>query len=1043
VLRAVSASFGAPQRACAGVHRAAGLGGGIDRIGRGWWAGGVAGSVAFVGRESELSSLRGALGGDARLVLVVGDAGVGKTRFVGEGMRRAVADGMVGVLGGCLPLAEKLPLLPVADALGELSRLEGGGLLAAALGMVPQYVRAEVGRLLPQLEAGEPDAGGRDEGWRRERLFAGVAELLGAVARQSAIVLVIEDVQWADSATLDCLTYLARAGRTGRADALTVVVTCRSDEASLGAQVASWLAHVRGGDGVEEIGLGPLSRGEVAEQIAGLVGGLPPGPLVDALYARAEGNPFFTEQLMAAALAGSAGGTLRPAAGLPARLAELLVARAGGCGGDARAVLAGLAVAGRPLTEEMLAEITGLDLDAVQGGLRELAAARLLAASTTDGAHRPRHALLAEAVSAELLSGERAGLHERTAQAMQAAGGGTLVAEVAGHWAAAGRPAEELPARIAAAGAAERVFAYADAAGHWQRAIELCHVLPGAARTAGIDLPRMYVRAMDALELSGAGARAAVVAEDVYHRFATHPDHATAAVIHQRTAYYRAIDEPATGLALIKEALRLFEQVPPSADHAEARLDYAALFLSHIEGRQQASLIATNRALEIAEAAGATVIIPRCLSQLAVHAFFRGQVAEGLAILRRARALAEASGDNLSLLLLALIESDALLKLGKFQSATDVALHGFRAARQTGLGAWFQATILAANAAEALLASGRTVDAAAVIDPLTTGPPDRDHRAEHGLRAEIDLFRGDIEAAAHRQQQIKACTGHFRSIEDARETAQRAAELALWTGRPGDAVGEAERVLALVAAPDLTIFCGRLLAAGMRGCADQAEQARARQDEPGASAALAAAADLASWVDQIAGVPFTDHPFVATIPAVRASWDAERTRLAGESDPAAWSAAAKTWEGLGWPHNAGYAWWRQAQAHLDAGQPAVAAAAALRAAAAAADGHAPLLAQIQALAVRARIPLKEPPAGSATGPRPPDQPVPYGLTGRELAVLRLLACGRTNAQIGAELYISPKTASVHVTSIFRKLGVSGRVQAAAVAERAGLLRDQA
>ena len=90
----------------------------------GW---GVAGSVAFVGRESELSSLRGALGGDARLVLVVGDAGVGKTRFAGEGMRRAVAGGMVGVLGGCLPLAEKLPLLPVADALGELSRHRNAG----------------------------------------------------------------------------------------------------------------------------------------------------------------------------------------------------------------------------------------------------------------------------------------------------------------------------------------------------------------------------------------------------------------------------------------------------------------------------------------------------------------------------------------------------------------------------------------------------------------------------------------------------------------------------------------------------------------------------------------------------------------------------------------------------------------------------------------------------------------------------------------------------------------------------------------------------
>ncbi len=262
------------------------------------------------------------------------------------------------------------------------------------------------------------------------------------------------------------------------------------------------------------------------------------------------------------------------------------------------------------------------------------------------------------------------------------------------------------------------MFGYAEAAVHWQRAIELCQAKPAAASTASIDVPRLYVRAVDALEMSGDGVRAGVVAEEAYRRFANHPDHATAAVICQRAAYCRAIDEPATGLPLIKEALRLLEQAPPSADHAEAQFDYAAIFLRQVEGRRQASLTAINRALEIAEAAGATAMIPRCLAILAAFAFDRGQVEEGFAILHRGRALAEASGDDVSLLLLAVIESDALLKLGKFQSAADVALHGFRAARQTGLGAWFQATILAANAAEALLAGGRTADAAAVIDPV-------------------------------------------------------------------------------------------------------------------------------------------------------------------------------------------------------------------------------------------------------------------------------------------------------------------------------------
>ena len=996
----------------------------------------MAGPVAFVGREGQLSRLLAAVDGDTRLVLVVGDAGVGKTRFVAEGMARAA--GVVMVRGECLPLAETLPFLPVAAALGELARIDGGGLMEAALNAAPEYVRGEVGRLVPGLgSGGGPGQGGRDEGWRRERLFAGVAELLDAVAAKSGsgVGLVVEDVHWADSATLDFLTFLTRAGQPG---AVGVVATCRGDEAPLDEQVADWLARVRGAAGVEEIALGPLSRAEVAQQAAGLAGGPVPPGVVDELFSRAEGNPFFTEQLVAAGLAGGAGGGQGVPAGLPGRLAELLVARAGRCAGDARAVLAGLAVAARPLDEDLLGSVTGLAAEAVRGGLRELAAARLLAEDTAGGACRPRHALLAEAVAGGLLPGERAALHERTARALAAAGD-KLAAEVARHWQAAGRPAEELPARVTAAEAAERVFGYAEAAAHWQRAIELGQAQPGATGAAGIDVPRMYVRAIDALYLSGGGVRAAVVAEEAYRRFAGHPDPATAAVVRHRAALHRAIDAPAAGLPLIKEALRLYQQAAPSADHAEAWQDYAHSFVFHSEGRQQASHAALERALEIAEAAGATALLPGLLSWLAWDSFFLGQVDEGFALLDRARALTGESGNSAASLEVAVTESDALLRMGKFANAAEVALDGFRAAGQAGLEAWFSTTFLAANAAEGLLASGRTAEAAAVIDPLTAGPPDRDHWLVHQARAEIDLLRGHIEAAAGRRQQIKACVGHIGSIEHARESAQRAAELALWAGRPSDALAEVRRVLQLFEATDLTIFCGRLLAAGLRACGDLAERARARRDESAANTAAAEAGGLTSWVDQMAGVPFTDHPFVATIPAERENWDAERTRRAGASDPEAWRGTAKTWEGLGCPHRAGYAWWRQAQAQLDAGQPAAAAAAAVRAAAAAADGHAPLLAQVRALAERARIPLQPPAAATPTTPSPAAAPAPYGLTGRELAVLRLLAAGRTNAQIGAELYISPKTAGVHVTNILRKLGVSGRVQAAAVAERAGLL----
>jgi hypothetical protein len=131
-------------------------------------------------------------------------------------------------------------------------------------------------------------------------------------------------------------------------------------------------------------------------------------------------------------------------------------------------------------------------------------------------------------VAAALLPGERMMLHERTARALEAEGDPALAAEVAGHWAAADCRAEELRARVLAAGAAEGVFSYAEAALHWQRAIELCQAVPGAVGTGDGDLARLYLRAIDALETSGAGERAGVLAEDAYRRFADHPDPAVA-----------------------------------------------------------------------------------------------------------------------------------------------------------------------------------------------------------------------------------------------------------------------------------------------------------------------------------------------------------------------------------------------------------------------------------------------------------------------------------------------------------------------------------
>jgi DNA-binding CsgD family transcriptional regulator len=836
------------------------------------------------------------------------------------------------------------------------------------------------------------------------------------------------------------LTFLVRAGR--RAD-LRAVVTCRSDEAPVEGHILEWLAHVRRSAGVEEIRIRPLSRGETAEQITSLATMPLPVAFVDRLYARTEGNPFFTEQLAAAALSGRGDG--EPASpALPARLAEALDIRVARCGPEALEVLSALAVATRPLSEEALAAITVLSSQAVRAGLRELAAARLLADTFADALHRIRHALLAEAVTAGLLPGERALLHARTAQAMEAADDTALAAEIAGHWAAAGRPAEELPARVAAADAAEQLFGYAEAAAHWQRAIDLSAALPTANIRPGLDVATLYVRCADGLELSGNGETAGQVAEEAYRRFADDPNRLSAALVCHRAAVFRMIVAPATGLPPIEAALRLFEQDPPSADYAEALFDYARVFLPLAGKNHERQSAALTRALEVAELAGASVLIPRILAVLSNEAFIRGRIQEGRAILKRGWAAAEASPDGVAQVWLAVSESGALLQLGEYDQAATVATQYLEAARDLGLGAWFLVTLLACNAAEALLAAGRTADAAMLIDPLTNGPPDRDHYPVHLLRVEIDILRGDLQSAGERRQLIQAILTQIDTREFGLYSAWQAAELAVWSGHPGEAADEVQRALPQVTAFDQNAFSGRLLTTGMRACADLAERARARRDQSDGHNAAAAAADLAEWVKSADRSPFADHPLVAAIPAERASWHAERARLIGASDPAAWNAAARAWESLGCPHRAGYAWWRHCQALLDAGQPSAAAEAALQAAAAAADGHAPLLGAIRKLAARARIQTPSPATLSPPAPQTAKAPATYGLTARELAVLGLLAAGRTNAQIGAELFISPKTASVHVTNILRKLGVETRVQAAAVAERADLLpRDNA
>jgi DNA-binding CsgD family transcriptional regulator len=345
------------------------------------------------------------------------------------------------------------------------------------------------------------------------------------------------------------------------------------------------------------------------------------------------------------------------------------------------------------------------------------------------------------------------------------------------------------------------------------------------------------------------------------------------------------------------------------------------------------------------------------------------------------------------------------------------------------------------QAAEALLKLGRWDEAHRLTAPaLAQATPDA--RFLFSTVAELEIGRGEFQAADTYLELIKEHSlSPSATPEAAREYAALAAELGLWQDRLEEAQAAVQEGLDRLAETDERVRSGRLLWLGMRTQADRAELGRARHDQGQVEAAIRAADALASWAAAMAPNPLV--PGAAPTPAtsaVAALFNGERSRLEGRSDPAQWQAAAAAWLALGRPYPAAYAQWRQAEALLLGKQPASRAVEPLRSAHAAALrlGARPLLHETKALARRARITLEAPPAEPAPTPSSVEQ---LGLTARELEVLRHLAAGRSNREIGQALFITPKTASVHISNILRKLQVTSRVQAATAAHRLGLVDE--
>ena len=1000
----------------------------------------------FVGRAPELAVLDGALSravaGDGGAVIVGGEAGIGKTWLVERFLDRARADGVRSLAGACLEFgAGDVPYAPFIEALRSLVRGVEPARLPALLGAG----RVELGRLLPELSTAVEPPDRPPDRTAPSRLFELILGLLERLSHEQPLVVVIEDVHWSDAATRDVLAFLVRNLRRAR---VMFVVTARTEELHLRPAVLQFLAELDREQQVERIELEPFARPEVLDQLETLGGERPTAELVDEIFERSGGNPFFVEQLLVVAREDE--GRID----LPPRLRDVLLARIASVSPAARELLRAASAAGRRTDDDLLASVLERPVQIVVEPLREVIDRSILVdADGVDdgiGGYAFRHALLREVIYGELFSGERLRLHAAFARRLAERGeiGGVPVspAELAYHWDAARDYGKALPATIQAAEAAEAVYAFTEARRQYERSIELWDRVPDAAEVAGIERIDLLRHAAEASVLTGSYRRAIELGRAAVDA-AQHepvPDPARVGQLLERLRWflYEAGEREAAAAA-VDQAIRLIPEKPPSAARARALAQAAGLRLLAGEHRPAAEL--ATEALSTARAVGARSEEALADGVLGWATAVLGDVDAGIAMFREGLAIAEELGGVEGIAVGYTNLASLLDRVGRTEASLDAARQGFAIAERLGVARTYGG-ILLGHAAKALINLGRWGEAAEVLDRgLDLDPRGRPAIWLRINQARLDTNRGRFEAAARELREA-------REIDQALSEAELyhaalltgLAELAMWEGRVADvreAVAEGLDRDRKDEPPDPALAW--LAAVALRAEADAAETARSTRDH-------AALIECEGWGERIrarledyrqevgrARLPATDRTS-----ALAAQCHAELTRLAGRGDAAEWRSVADAWTALGRPYPAAYARFREGEAAISLRAARDEAEAALRAAhAAAADlGALPLLHEIERLSRVARVDL------SGRSPEPP-QPRELsttdrlGLTDREGEVLRLVVGGWSNQQIADALFISRKTASVHVSNILGKLGASSRVEAAAIAHRLGLGED--
>lgn len=976
------------------------------------------GSGTFVGRDAELAELAGMLGitpdsssgGPARHhVLLAGDAGVGKTRLLSELCGLAGEQGHAVYVGHCLDFGDSaLPYLPFSEVLGRLV-VDLPDVVERVAAAFPSLARLQPGvRLLGAPEPSPSSAAGVD----RAALFDAVHSLLEAVAEKTPVVLAVEDTHWADQSTRDLLTFLFTRPFTGP---VAIVASYRADDLHrrhpLRKQVAEWARLPR----VDRLVLDPLDDEAVRRLVLELAGPVPEEQLA-RIVSRAEGNAFFVEELV-----GAASG---PDRWVPEELADVLLVRLDRLDDTARTVVRTASVAGRQVSHNLLAAVSGLGDRALDEGLRHAVESHVLVAG--EGRYSFRHALLGEAVYDDLLPGERVRLHAEFAAALAEGRARGTAAELARHALLAGDPDTAIAASIRAGDEAAAVGGPDEAGQHYEQALDLLARGDGPAADPTL-LADVVVKAAGALVASGHHARAAALAAAQLDALpAGAPALCRARLLMARAEALFPLEAAEEPVELARDALAAIPDDAPDGDRVHLLGVAARIFIpfGYYEEGQAAGL----EALAMAERLGLPDLVSDAVTTLS--GLKKTGPKEGLrAALREAIDRAEEAGALQAELRGRFLLARSYEDWGEYVEARTL----FRSALDRAVAAgtpWAPYGFESRHQLMWLLSTQGDWDGALALADTDKAPPLAGAMLDT-LRLAIQQARGaDVDADLARLRPLWSTEGQITIRAVGPELAS--------AGRRGDvdaALAVYRDAVAVLSVLWAEWFSGRVrLAAQAIGAINAALPSlpSARREE-----ILAAVARLrADAVTTATHQGKDDRPWGPEGRAWAARAEAEALRAqwlagSGEADAGvlleAWRDVERHFADLGHVYETASVRTVLAGVLRATGDLTGAREAADSARAAAQRLGAVVL--LDELTAQGLAPV-------AAGGR---ADAVDALTPRETEILALVAEGLSNGEVAKRLFISTKTVSVHVSNILGKLGAGGRTEAAAIARRRGLL----